>query len=351
LDSPLFYRRNLVTIIGTNSIVSSPNNFRCNKSYIVPNTSTSEFSSTMKQIISEEQPDIILSARDEDTEAVTLILQNNSELKGKLPYGELKTLIYALNKFETWNFTQKHNLPFANSFVINKSGNIYDFKSFVEEVGYPLIAKPIQGFASKGVFFIRNWEQAKKATHFKNYIFQEYLGQADAMNDYFKLLDELTPLFASASGIYHHSCHTFISPTGDIDKIFISKNEHKDGATMGFRRVEHKELEKYAIAYAKAIYKEGGYGPLTVQFRLDKHGNWKAQEMNLRTNGNTLPRFIMGQDDLGLIINALLPSVDFPIYKPDTEKVSNYIIGKSLLSNIMLVSDIETFNKNRNWKK
>jgi len=350
LDAPIFNRRDLVEIIGTNSIVNSPNNFRCDKCCIVPNTSTIEFTSRMVEIISKEKPDLILSARDEDTEAMMVLMNNNPQLKGQLPYGKLKTLIYALNKWQTWLFTKKYNLPFANSFVIGKSGKINELKAFVEKVGYPMIAKPIQGFASKGVFFIRNWEQAEYVSTFKNYMFQEYLGKPDAMDAYFKLIDGPTPLFASAPGIYHYSCHTNISSTGSIDEIFISKNDHKDGATMGFRRVKNKKLEELAIAYSKALYNEGGYGPLTIQFRLDKNDNWKAQEMNLRTNGNTYPRFMMGQDDLGLIINDILPNHNFPIYYAE-ENASNYIIGKSLLSNIMLSEDIEELNNTGTWER
>ena len=350
LESPLFCRRNLVKIIGSNSIVNSPNNFRCDKCYKVPNTSTDEFSSRMIEIIRREEPDLILSARDEDTEALMVLMNNNQQLKGRLPYGELKTLTYALNKWQTWLFTQKYDLPFANTFVMGKSGGINELKSFVKEVGYPMIAKPIQGFASKGVFFVRNWNQVEKVSTLKNYMFQEYLGKPDAMDNYFELMDEFSPLFASAPGIYHHSCHTFISPKGDIDKIFISKNDHKNGATVGFRRVKNDKLEALAISYAKAIYNEGGYGPLTVQFRLDKNDNWKAQEMNFRTNGNTYPRFMMGQDDLGLIINGILPDLNFPIYYAP-EEASDYIIEKSLLPNIMSIENLEELNNNGVWKR
>lgn len=349
LESPLLNRRYQVNLIGTNTI-NSPNNYRCDVCYKVPVTSTEEFVPRMIDILKAEDPDLVLSARDEDTEKMMILLRDNPHIKSKMPYGKLNTVIYALNKWQTWLFTQKYNLPFAETFVIGRSGGVEQLMQFVDRVGYPLIAKPIEGFASKGVFFVRNWQQAESAAQLSEYMFQEYLGQPNDMDKYFKSIDELTPLFASAPGIFHHSCHTIISPEGNIDRIFISRNEHKDGATIGFRRVQIEKLEEIAMEFAKAIYAEGGYGPLTIQFRMDKNHNWKAQEMNLRTNGNTFPRFIMGQDDLGLILKGLMPEFNFPIYTAPP-KASEYIIGKSLLSNIMHPGSMSQFENNGVWKK
>ena len=104
LEFPDFRRRDMVELIGTNTIASSPNNFRCDRCYLVSETYTSDFKIQLKNIILKEQPDLILNARDEDTETVALLLEHNRELPGKLPYGNATTLKYALNKWETWLF-------------------------------------------------------------------------------------------------------------------------------------------------------------------------------------------------------------------------------------------------------
>ena len=348
LESQVCRRRERVYVVGTNSLVHSPNNFRCDACYRVPNTASSDFISRMVDIIRKEEPDIILSARDADTEVMARLMHAHPQLKGKLPYGELKTLTYALNKWETWLFTQKHSLPFAGTFVMGKSGGKHELKQFADLVGYPMIAKPIQGFASKGVFFVRDWDDAKQLAALEDYIFQEYLGKPNAMDSYFEFMNGLVPMFAHAPNVYHHSCHTFISPSGDMDRIFISRNEHDSGATIGFRRVSDPELEELAISYAKAIYSEGGYGPLTIQFKKDRNGAWKAQEMSLRTNGNTYPRFIMGQDDIGLIVNGILPEIDFPIYHAQ-EEASKYIIAKSLCCNVLHINALEMLGEKGLW--
>ena len=348
LEYPPFFRRDKVDLIGTNSIASNPNNFKTDRCYLVPNTSTDEFKEKMIKIIREEMPDLILSGRDEDTETIAHLMANNQELKGKLPYGKTHTLTFALDKLSTWEFTQKYNLPFAATFVLYKTGDINDLKVFVETYGYPLIAKPIRGFASKGVYFAREWRDLERLAHFKDYMFQEYLGDASTLQEYFNQMDGLTPLFAHAPNIYHHSCHTVISPNGKIDEIFISRNDHNAGVTVGFKRVYDSDLKQLATNYAKAIYHEGGWGPVTVQFRKDKNGNWKVQEINMRTNGNTFPRFLMGQDDLGLIMQGVLPELNFPVYNAPEENKS-FLIGKTFFSNIMLPENIDNLKKEGVW--
>lgn len=350
LEFPTLPRRHLVYLIGTNSIVDSPNNYSCDKFYTVPNTSNPKFISVIKDIIKNEEPDLILSGRDVDTEVVTKLMKSNPQLKGEVPYGELKSLSYGLNKWKTWLFTQKYKLPFSNTFVLNKSGGLQELKQFIEKYDYPLIAKPIKGFASKGIFFIRNWNQAEEYANKTGYMLQEYLGKQCDLNEYFKLLDSTTPLFAEAPDIYHYTCHTVIDRNGKINKFFITKNNHKNGATVAICRIKNIELENIAIKYAKAYINEGGYGPFGIQFRKDRYGKWKGQEINLRTNGNTYARLLMGQDDIGLIINSLFPDFKFPIYK-EIKSSYNNIIAKYLACEIMNSIEIERLRKIGVWKK
>ncbi len=350
LEFPDFRRREDVFLIGTNSISGSPNNFRCDKCYIVPNTNTPEFRIKIIEIIKSESPDLILSGRDEDTETVAKILEEFPELGAKMPYGKARTLKFALDKWESWKFCQKYNLPFAETFVFGKSGDFSELEKFIQRVGYPLIAKPIQGFASKGVFFVRSLADAKVICQYEDYMFQEYLGEADSLNGYFNQLDGLTPLFAHAPNIYHHSCHTVIAPDGTCDPIFISRNEHDSGTTIGFKKVDDLELEELTLKYIAAFHEEGGFGPLTVQYRKDRNGTWKAQEMNMRTNGNTFPRFMMGQDDLGLIMRAIFPEKAFPVYVAPKD-AQKFIIGKSLKSHVMLPSDLENLTQTKFWER
>lgn len=348
LDYHEFYRRDMVTVIGTNSIASSPNNYRCDKCYLMPNTSTQEFKEKIINLLEAEKPDLILSGRDEDTELLANIIHDNPDLNSKLPYGKPHTLSIALNKWKTWEFCVKYNLPFADSYLVGDTKDKIGLENFVSKHSYPLIAKPVEGFASKGVFYLKNMDDVNEILNYQNYLIQEYLGDGNLLSTYFKKMSGPTPLFAHAPNIYHHSCHVVIAPDGTQSPVFISRNEHDSGVTVGFQKVNDDELELLTKKFAAALYAEGGFGPMTVQFRKDKNQKWKAQEINLRTNGNTYPRFLLGQDDIGLIVNSVLPGNDFPICTP-TYDINEIIIGKSLRSDIMMRNDLATMNDKKIW--
>jgi len=342
-------RRNLVHITGTNSLALTVNNFRCDECYLVPPTASDEYTGEMREIIRKVEPDMILSARDADTVALKKLKMEDGTLPGELPYGSLESVNFALDKWESFLFCKKHQLPFAETFVRTKNSGLDDLKMFIEKAGYPLIAKPIKGFASKGVFFIRNWNEVLQFYEQEEYILQEYLGKAEDIESYLTSLDGPKPLFTETPNISHHTCHVPISPDGKIGEIFVLRNHHNFGAVMKLQRVDHPELVSLATRFAEAFIEEGGYGPLSVQFRPDKHGNQKAQEMNLRTTGSTYPRLMMGQDEIGAIVNWMLPDEDFPMYKRPKPGY-DVVILKSLYSYQLFEDHVRGLEKEKYWR-
>jgi hypothetical protein len=348
LEYEQFYRRDKVTVIGTNSLAECANNFRCDFCYLVPKTDSEDFKPIMKEIMLETKPDLILNGRDEDTEAMWSLKESNPELVGVLPYGNLRTILFGLDKWQTWLFTQQHGLPFAETLIIGKSNGKADLETFINKVKFPMIAKPNRGYASKGVFYVRDWKDVEIAAGFENYIFQECLGNPETLADYFTKMDGLTPLFAHTPNVLIHSGHTVISPSGEISPVFISENTHESGKTIVFRKVVNQGLEKIMTDYAKAYHAEGGVGPFGIQFQQDRQGNWKGQEINLRTNGNTFARLLLGHDDLGLIIKHFLPGHDFPIYTPGKD-FHNDIVYKTLFSHHLTSASIAGVKENKKW--
>jgi hypothetical protein len=346
LDYKGFIRRNLVTVIGTNSIASNGNNFRCDRCYLAEETKLSGFVSDIKDILLIEKPDLILCGRDEETEIIAKILEENPDLVGKLPFGKPHTLKIANDKWESWRFSQKYDLAFAATFALEKNYSREDLIKFIETHDFPLIAKPVRGFASKGVYFVRNREDLELCLQLEDYILQEYLGDVSKIEGYLNQSKGLLPLFLHAPDIFLYSCHNFISPSGNYQDVFISLNNHESGRTVTFSKVIQEEIRGLAIEFFDAIVKEGGWGPVTVQFRPTKNGSFKAIEINMRTNGNTFPKFMLGFDELGLIIRAMFPEFDFPLYKPSID-AHRYIVKKSLSSDLIEISKIDALAQDK----
>jgi hypothetical protein len=346
LEFPEFSRRHLVDVFGTNSIAMCANNFRCNGVYLVPPTASPDYAERMRQVLLEVQPDLVLSARDEDTAAMWRLMDKDRSLPGKLPYGSLESVLYALDKWQSFLFCKKYDLPFAESYI----GRAEELHSFVNKVGYPMIAKPVEGYASKGVFFVRDWEEAVFFLRRDGYILQEYLGAPESLEEYFQFLDGPRPLFSEVPDISHHTCHIPIDPEGEIGEIFVLRNHHNFGAVTRLQRVAHPELENLARSFGEALIAEGGFGPLSVQFRLDRNGGQKAQEMNLRTTGSTFARLMMGQDELGQIISNLMPHKEFPLYsrQPPAHEL---IVTKSLATYSMEEGQVEALSQVGQWQR
>lgn len=337
LDHPGFRRRSLVTLIGTNSVATSPGNFRCDRCHLVPDTASAAFSTVLEAIVASERPELILCGRDEDTVVVRDLLDAHPGLGARLPHGSRDSLLVGLDKRRTAEFCLRHGLPFART-GFSEAG-VEAVERLAAECGYPLIAKPARGFASKGVYYARNAPELRALCALDGYIFQEYLGDPAELEGYFRALELAPPLFAHAPNVFHHSAHSFVYPDGTVDDVFISRNAHNAGVTVGFERVEQEALRGIMLRFAAALHAEGGFGPMTVQFRQDRHGAWKAMEINLRTNGNTYPRFLLGQDDLGLILNAVLPGRSFPKYVPQLDALKLRVSkspGVSVLSKAVI---------------
>ena len=149
-----------------------------------------------------------------------------------------------------------------------------------------------------------------------DYVFQEYIGDPRSLDLYFATLRGPPPLFAQFTNAGYHVCHTVIDPSGDIAPIMVTENHTEYGHTTLNRRILNATLDALTVDYARALFLEGGAGPMSVQLRQDRDGAWKAIEINLRATGGTLARFLRGMDELHLIINAFVPGTSFPELRP-----------------------------------
>src|SRR5262249_2999910 len=154
--------------------------------------------------------------RDDDTYALSQLKAQHPELPGALPIGGPRAALIGLDKWQTWLFARRHTLPFAESFMPGESGEDASLEAFGRRVGYPLIAKPVRGTGSRGVFYVRDPRDAEVMAQRDGYLFQEYLGDSRDLEPYFATLQGPPPLFAHSQNAGYRVCYTVISPSGDI---------------------------------------------------------------------------------------------------------------------------------------
>jgi carbamoyl-phosphate synthase large subunit len=349
LDYPGLSRRERVRITGTNSLPDAACNFRCDRCYLVPATAAAGYRARMQDILLAEAPDLILCCRDEDTYVLSRLKSEQPELPGVLPVGGPMVALIGFDKWQTSLFARKHSLPFAESFMPGHSGGGAALEAFCRRHGYPLIAKPARGAASRGVCFVRNAADAEAMAQRPEYLFQEYVGDRQNLEAYFASLQGPPPLFAQFSDAGYLVSHTIVAPNGDVGTIVVTENKTLFGHTFLNRRVADSNLDAIAMNYARAFTREGGSGPINVQFRRDRDGNWKAVEINLRTSG-VLGRFLMGVDQLSFLINAFVPGASFPEVRPHGADQCEQV-GKQYYSYPILGADVADLQSAGVWTR
>jgi carbamoyl-phosphate synthase large subunit len=312
LEYPGHSRRSLVTVVGTNSLADAPNNFRCDRCYLVPQTADASFAARIREILIAESPDLILCGRDEDTLALSRLKAEDPKLPGVLPIGKPGAALIGLDKWQTWLFSRKHGLPMAETFMPRVSGDETALEDFCRKFGYPLIAKPARGFASIGVQFVRDVDDLREVLQREGYLLQEYLGDPRPLQAYFAVFRGLPPLFAHAPNADQYSCMAVVSPVAEVGPLLCTWHRMDYGVSTRYERMSDPSLEQVADAYMHALAAEGVTGPVNMNLRRDRHGAYKVVEINLRNTGATYPRFLMGLDELFLIARAFVPHVDFP---------------------------------------
>jgi carbamoyl-phosphate synthase large subunit len=237
-------------------------------------------------------------------------------------------------------------LPFANSFAPGETGDGAALAEFCRQAGYPLIAKPRQGFASRGVFFVRNDKDAAAMAQ-PDYLFQEYLGDAGRLEPYFASLGGPVPLVTQVPYTDYYSSWTMVAPDGALSPILITRQTFSHGVSVALRRTADADVHAIAVAYARAFHGEGGSGPLNIGYRRDRHGVWSVQEINLRNTGGTLSRFLLGLDELYQVIRVFAPGFPFPEMCPAGEAAN--VARKLYIAHALYDTAIETLGRTGRW--
>lgn len=310
-------RRQEIKVIGLNSQAQNPCNFRCDRTYLVPLSARRQaFKDRFLEILALESPNLILPGRDEDVLFLAEFREIYPTHAGSIPCGTPAAARIVNDKYFTWLWAQSQGLPFAESFLLT-SGSRPQLQDFLNICGYPLIAKPREGFGSQRVCFVRCREGVDQLAQNGDVFLQEYLGkgkelQADLAR-YNRQCGHNVPLFFQIPETTQYAAQTLIEPDGIQGAAFCSINTMIMGRVEVFRQQELPELSGLLSQYARALAAIGWRGCVNLQAKPDAAGVWKGFELNLRMTGGTSSRLRYGFDELGLLLQAFYPEFSFPI--------------------------------------
>lgn len=135
-------------------------------------------------------------------------------------------------------------------------------------------------------------------------IIQDYIGNPSILHKKVNQLQNGIPMFFSIPENQQYAIQTIIKPDGSWLNPFCSVNKMIMGKCEESEIVIDENLEFIGNAFSKAFSNRGWRGSLNVQLKPDDQSKFHAFEFNGRVSGSTSARYLMGFDEVGILISA-----------------------------------------------
>jgi carbamoyl-phosphate synthase large subunit len=251
-----------------------------------------------------------------------------------------------LDKAASATLSARHGLPYAATLATDTdAARLIDFAA---RHGYPLIAKPRQGFASRGVFLVQNDTQLARLAGRPDTILQRYLGDRAEVQAYLDgIARDGIPLFHSFEAD-KHSIQAFIAPDGSLKGLLATRHAMRQGRSERVARNDDPTLLQLGQHCAQAFTAEGWRGPLNIQCQRTPEGDYAIYEYNGRYTGATGARQLLGYDEVGMGLEHFagirLPESTAPHAWPDA-------VQRLPVSRAVEAGWAETLERTGHWQR
>ncbi len=200
------------------------------------------------------------------------------------------------DKWASAEFSARHGLPYAPSLV---AGSAQAAVEFVRAHGYPLVAKPRVGYASRGVHLVFDDEQLRRALARDGGMVQKFLGDRAGVQRLREEIDAVgIPLFHSIEGTMR-SLQALIAPDGAVAQVVCTRTVMRQGRSQRLQLDGDPAAHALGLRCARAFSGFGWRGPLNVQCQATPEGELVIHEFNGRYTGATGARRLLGRDEVG----------------------------------------------------
>lgn len=291
-------RRDGFHLICTNSFAGEPSIYEYDEVLLSPliDKEREAFDDFFFKVMETYHPELVIPCRDDDV----LFLaekkkQNLSKYQNVFLAGPVHLAKSFLDKWESYQLSKNLGLPFAETISVDAGWD--QLLQFVRKVGFPVIAKPKKGFASRGVFLVTNENQLHSFQGLVNYIIQEYLGNRNKVSDYLdKVNNQGIPLFHSFEE-EKVSIQASIGPFGELGGYIITIHMMRQGVSSLVKLNRNEKHHSQAKKWIDTLIKAGWVGPINIQCQTDLDGNLTIYEYNGRFTGATSARYFLGFDE------------------------------------------------------
>lgn len=310
-------RRALCDIVGLNSQPDAVSNFLCDRVYRVPELGDAEaFEARFGALMAQEAPDLVLPGRDDDVVFLAAWGAHHGDLAERLMVGSERSARRLRDKRLTADLAAAHGLPFAPTLSLEDGWPAV--RALQAAWGWPLVAKPRLGNASRGVMLVCDGQQLETVLGWPDYCVQPWLGEPVDVAAFRRLLQGGVPLDWSLPGIEKLSLDGCVLPSGELVALFAT--QHAQVRLGRSEQVRRLPLEAPLLGllqdFGQALAREGWRGPFNVQMGRLPDGRLLAFEINGRFTGSAATLALLGLDYIGACVAAFVSRPEFELPSP-----------------------------------
>ncbi len=261
--------------------------FFCDRAYVVPPASNPSYIGRLLDLCDREKIDVLIPGSDPELLPLTLARDRIGEAGIQVLVAAPEAIRLVRNKRETARFLTERDLPFAETALVNEATEL------LARVGFPLVAKPIDGSATRNVHILFSSDELEEYVGREGLIVQEYLAPAA----WGIPRPMLRPEDVYSDGILRQeeeiSIQFVFSQNARELGSFTSRNRLMNGVPMLIEPESHLEALDAARRICHELLTLGMTGPCNLQGKLTEDGI-VFYEINLRFTGITAMRTEMG---------------------------------------------------------
>lgn len=253
--------------------------YLCDEALISPYANDDKFIPWVIDVCNSKQIDMIMTGVEENiitlAKNINYINDNTQALFISSAYEQL---LIGQNKIRTCQWLKENQCNYPDFCSLSDRDGCY---SLVNNVGYPVLAKPNKGKSSLGIQIVCNSDDLSKIIGRKDYVLEEYL--------------------PDKFGEYTVGC--YCDKNGLLKDIIVMRRILKKGTTIYSKVVHEPCIEEEA---RKICSKYKPSGPLNIQMRINNDGAPVCFELNVRFSGSTAMRTNFGYKDVKAMIKEYL---------------------------------------------
>ncbi len=263
-------------VVGTDAHPLSPGLYLADRGYTVPMATDPDFFDSFSKIIRNEKIDLVFVGADTETLPLAEMKERlEKATNARILVNPAEIVRKCSDKWETAQLFACKDLPHPDTVLAEDREGL---EELIQRHGYPLIAKPRCGYASRGIMVVRNKEEAHAASMMlgKDGVIQKLVGTDET---------EFT------ASIYS-------SAPGQVDACIVLWRELLQGTSYRVESCLDSALMDEVKRWGQVI---GSVGSLNFQFRVTENGPI-CFEINPRISGTMGIRYHLGYNDVEMAI-------------------------------------------------